>query len=54
MSEWRSVEDQRGIEELMEAFMGFHDSCIHPPTYLGGFFTPFSNYLYLTNAHKIW
>lgn len=36
MNEWRTVEDQRGIEELMEAFMGFHDSCIHSLRYESG------------------
>lgn len=36
MNEWKTVEDQRGIEELMEAFMGFHDSCIHSLRYESG------------------
>jgi len=36
MSEWRSVEDQQGIDGLMETFMGFHDSCIHSLRYESG------------------
>lgn len=36
MNEWKKVEDQRGIDELMETFMGFHDSCIHSLRYESG------------------
>ena len=49
MNEWRTVEDQRGIEELMEAFMGFHDSCIHSLRYESGCYVDGERSMY---AHR--
>ena len=38
MNEWRVVLNQQDIHELMEAVVGFHDSCIHSVRYESGCF----------------
>ena len=36
MNEWKTIEDQQGIDELMKTFLGFHDSCITSVRYESG------------------
>ena len=38
MNEWKIIEDQQGIDELMKTFVGFHDSCITSLAYESGLF----------------
>ena len=36
MRDWKPVQNQQDIDELMETFVGFHDSCIHSVRYDSG------------------